>query len=89
MIYSGVIDRIEDGNVVVLIEENNQEIKLNPSQLPAKSEEGSWLTIELDGESTVNNIKLNQSKTEEIQTRVDEKLNHLKTKSKGSKFKKK
>lgn len=46
----GMLNRIEDGWAVILIEEEQKELLLPVSHLPEGSEVNSWFEIELDGD---------------------------------------
>ncbi|WP_077622701.1 DUF3006 domain-containing protein [Sediminibacillus massiliensis] len=85
----GVLDRIEDEqHAVILIEKENKEIVVPVEKLPSGSKEDSWFEIEMDGKH-VTSIKLDQEKTASRQGAADNLLKELRSKSKGSRFKRK
>jgi hypothetical protein len=84
----GYLDRIEDNQfAIILVEEINKEFVIPKSKLPVGSSEKSYfdLTIEKD---QITSLKLNEETTITEQQKVDELMSKLRSKSKGSKFKK-
>ncbi|WP_188208143.1 DUF3006 family protein [Alkalibacillus aidingensis] len=87
--YQGVLDRIVDGQkATILIESLKKEVTLNLDELPKGSQEGTWFDIALEGDQ-VRELVINQIKTDEQKQSTTNRLNRLRSKSKGSKFKKK
>lgn len=84
----GMLDRLEDNQLaVILIEEINKEIILPIKHLPKGSEEGTWFHIkEMNGSFEI--IAIDDERTKKEIQRSKDLLAKLRTKSKGSKFKK-
>ncbi|MBU5468330.1 DUF3006 domain-containing protein [Virgibacillus sp. MSJ-26] len=83
----GVLDRLEENKAVILIEESKQEIVINKNQLPANSVTGTWFTIEK--QEGRYHFTIDQAKTEQKKQTSSDLMAKLRTKSGGSKFKKK
>lgn len=84
---SGVIDRIEDKyKAVILLEDENREWIVDLDQLPDGCIEGSWLLLDISGH-VINHIQLDRKKSIRKQDRVKNKMNQLRAKSTGSRFK--
>ncbi|MGJ9385552.1 DUF3006 domain-containing protein [Salipaludibacillus sp. CF4.18] len=89
MKHEGVLDRIVDGKfATILIEEIGEEFTLDVSELPDGSKEGMWFFITLSGDKIVS-LEMNNKKTTDVENRVEEQLNRMRAKSKGSRFKRK
>jgi len=41
----GVLDRVEDGIAVILVEETNEQFTIPVANLPTGSKEGMWFTL--------------------------------------------
>lgn len=79
-------DRVaSNGQAVLLIEETNQTVHATISSLPTGAKPGHWLSVTLDGQQ-VTNASLNQAKTEQMSSDVNEQLSRLKSR-KSSRFK--
>lgn len=84
----GVLDRIENQLAVILIEDINKEIIIPMKDLPPNSQEGTWFDLEeLEGEIKI--ISIDHDLTQKEAQKSQDLLNQLRTKSKGSKFKRK
>jgi len=81
-----VIDRIEDGIAVILIEEVQQEWTTNEVNLPAGSEAGTWLNVE---QTTAgwNIIGIDEEATKAATASAQRLQQKLQKKKKRSKFK--
>jgi hypothetical protein len=85
----GYLDRIDDNKyAVILVEETKKEFVLPKEELPEGSAEKSYfdLTIEND---RITSITLDEETTFSEQKKADDLMAKLRSKSKGSKFKKK
>jgi Protein of unknown function (DUF3006) len=85
----GYLDRIDDNKyAVILVEETKKQFVLPKEELPEGSAEKSYfdLTIEND---RITSITLDEETTFSEQKKVDDLMEKLRSKSKGSKFKKK
>ncbi|GAB4074142.1 hypothetical protein GCM10028778_16450 [Barrientosiimonas marina] len=83
----GVLDRFEEKQAVILMEENNTEIIIDWHSLPAGSDVNTWFDIEQSGEQY--HLTIDPEKTaQEAQTSADL-VAELRAKSRGSQFKKK
>jgi len=82
----GVIDRIEDGLAVILVEKDNVEFKIKENELPAGSKEGTWFTLDYkNGKYTI--ISIDEKTTKEMEQTSVLLMNKLKKRKKSSKFK--
>lgn len=82
----GVLDRIEDGLAVILVEEKGDEFTISAHELPVGSKEGTWFELAYeDGGYFIHSID------EQATKKHDEASNFLLTKlqqkKKRSKFK--
>lgn len=83
----GVLDRIvDDEHAVILVEQLGKEFVISSSLLPEGSKEGTWFTLVLN-EDTIVKMDIDQVQTDFIKGVIDDKLNKLRSKSKGSRFK--
>ncbi|MDQ0258059.1 hypothetical protein J2S74_005523 [Evansella vedderi] len=77
-----VIDRIVDEEHAVLLVGEKETEKIIPvSHLPEGAEEGTWLTVECDGDSILS-IELNQTETNNTRGRIKSKMELLRHRSK-------
>lgn len=84
----GVIDRMEDGFAIILIEERNNELIVRETELPDGSKEGTWLTIDYsDGSYTIHSI--DENKTQKMEQTSTLLMKKLQSRKKTSKFKRK
>lgn len=82
----GVIDRIEDGIAVVLIEAKNKEWTVEVEHLPKDAKEGTIL--QLEAESKIYKIiGIDEAVTKTATDKAKSLQNKLRTKKKTSKFK--
>lgn len=83
----GTLDRIEDGRLaVILLEEQRQEIILPIRYLPEGSRVNSWFEIVMDGEEIVS-IALDEETAEAKENEAQELMQKLKSRRRGSRFK--
>ena len=84
----GVIDRMEDGFAIILIEERNDEFKVRKTKLPEGSKEGTWLNIAYsDGFYSIHSI--DEDMTQKMEQSSTLLLKKLQKRKKSSKFKRK
>jgi hypothetical protein len=87
-IIKGYLDRIEDNQfAVILVEEIKKELIIPVEELPAGSKVNSYFEISIENEK-ITSIKLDVKTTQTEQEKVDDMMTMLRSKSKGSKFKK-
>lgn len=85
----GVLDRIEDNNMaVILIEQINEELIIPLHELPKGSKESTWFNIEKKGD-TFKVISINSKTTAQEADNSADLMKKLRLKRKESKFKKK
>ncbi|WHZ05596.1 DUF3006 domain-containing protein [Neobacillus sp. YX16] len=84
----GFLDRIEDNQfAVILVEEMKKEFIIPKKDLPQGSKENSYFEITIENEK-ITSIELDEQTTLSEQEQVDDMMTKLRSKSKGSKFKK-
>jgi hypothetical protein len=84
----GYLDRIEDNQyAVILVEEMKKEFIIPKEDLPSGSKENSYFEITIENEK-ITSIELNEQTTLTEQEKVDDMMKRVRSKSKGSKFKK-
>jgi hypothetical protein len=84
----GYLDRIEDNQyAVILVEEMKKEFIIPKEDLPQGSDENSYFEITIENEK-ITFLKLDEQTTLSEQEKVDDMMTKLRSKSKGSKFKK-
>lgn len=84
----GMLNRIEDGWAVILIEEEQKELLLPLSQLPEGSQVNSWFDIELEGEDLCS-ISLDEESRAAKEQEARDLRRKLRRRSRGSRFKRK
>lgn len=84
----GVLDRIEDGFAVILIEELKEEIIISEHNLPTGSKEGTWLIIEQNNDQ-FRIVKIDEEATRAAFEKSKSLREQLKEKKKGSRYKRK
>ncbi|MDL4843079.1 DUF3006 family protein [Aquibacillus rhizosphaerae] len=84
----GFLDRIEnDRHAVIIVEEINQQFVIAKNHLPSGSQIHDWFELsEKDGD--IINISLDRKTTEIQKNKTENLINRVRTKNKGSKFKK-
>jgi len=84
----GVLDRIEDGLAVILIEEKGEEFTLREQDLPVGSKEGTWFKLSYkDGNYSI--LAIDEKATKEQSKTSEKLLEKLQNRKKESKFKRK
>jgi hypothetical protein len=84
----GYFDRIEDDKfAVILVEEINKEFVLPIADLPNGSVEKSYFDLTIENDK-ITSMKLNDHTTITEQQKVEDLMSKLRSKSKGSKYKK-
>jgi hypothetical protein len=84
----GYLDRIEDNQyAVILVEEMKKEFIVPKEDLPQGSKENSYFEITIENEK-ITFLKLDEHTTISEQEKVNAMMTELRSKSKGSKFKK-
>jgi len=85
----GVLDRIEDNDMaVILIEEINKVLIIPLHELPSGSKENTWFHIEKKGE-TFEVISIDSKTTDQEADKSADVMKKLREKRKDSKFRKK
>lgn len=83
----GYLDRIEDNKfAVILVEEIKKEFILPVAELPVGSVAKSYFDLTIEN-NQITSMKLNEQATMTEQQKVDDLFSKLRSKSKGSKFK--
>jgi hypothetical protein len=87
----GVLDRIVDREkAIILIEELNKELVVNVSVLPVEPKEGTWFDVTLDKTGTkIEHLVINDQITVEKEREISQTLSRIRSKSSGSRFKRK
>ncbi|MCL6573941.1 MAG: DUF3006 family protein [Bacillus sp. (in: Bacteria)] len=84
----GYLDRIEENKfAVILVEEIKKEFIIPVAELPVGSAKKSYFDLTIEN-NQITSMKLNEQATMTEQQKVDELMLKLRSKSKGSKFKK-
>lgn len=82
----GILDRIEDGrHAIILVEEEGVELVLPANRLPEGSQVNSWFTI--DAEDGQLAVTLDEETSIAKTAQAEELVARLRTKKKGSRFK--
>lgn len=82
----GILDRIEGGrHAVILVEEEGVELVLPANLLPEGSQVNSWFTI--DAENGQLAVTLDEETSNAKNVQAEELMTRLRTKKKGSRFK--
>ncbi|MBD8015181.1 DUF3006 domain-containing protein [Planococcus wigleyi] len=82
----GILDRIEGGrHAVILVEEEGVELVLPANLLPEGSQVNSWFTI--DAENGQLAVTLDEETSNAKSVQAEELMTRLRTKKKGSRFK--
>ncbi|NWQ44034.1 DUF3006 domain-containing protein [Bacillus sp. EB106-08-02-XG196] len=84
----GYLDRIEDNQyAVILVEEMKKEFIIPKEDLPHGSKGNSFFKITIENEK-ITSMVVDEQATLSEQEKVDDMMTKLRSKSKGSKFKK-
>jgi hypothetical protein len=85
----GYLDRIEENKLaIILVEELNREFVIPVEELPEGTQPQTWFDLVIIQDQIIS-IHMNHEKTASEQEKVSSVLSKLRSKSKGSKFKKK
>ncbi|GKV67282.1 MULTISPECIES: DUF3006 domain-containing protein [unclassified Sporosarcina] len=83
----GYIDRMEDGRfAVLLVEDTGEEFIADVTALPEGAKEGVYVTITLVDDK-ITELVINRQETEVMEKKIEEQLKKVKSRSKGSRFK--
>lgn len=77
VILNGVIDRFENNQSIILLEEINEQTIVDQVDLPHDAMEGTWLIIEYEDGNLIN-IQSDQKKTMQNNKEVDDLIMKLK-----------
>lgn len=84
MSEKAVVDRIvDDEHAVLLVGDDEQELVVPRSTLPAGTEAGGWLRITRDSDGTVVSLTPDPAETEAIRARIADKLAQLRQRGCG------
>jgi len=85
----GYLDRIEENKfAVILVDELNKEFIVSTEELPEGIAEKTYLDLTVENDK-ITSIKLNTQTTQSEQQKVSDMMAKLRSKSSGSKYKKK
>ncbi len=76
MLHKAVIDRFEEDQAVLLVDDEERKLIVPRRSLPRGSKEGHWLKLELAGDRLVSAI-IDHEETSRARQRIAEKLNRL------------
>lgn len=84
----GILDRIEDGQLaVILLEEERREIVLPIHYLPEGSRVNSWFEIMMDGEEIIS-LALDEETAQAKEDEAETLMQKLRSRRRSSRFKK-
>lgn len=83
-----MLDRIEEGKAVLLIQDVEKEWIIDKNHLPHGSNVGDWLTIHIT-EGRISDMTIDQALTQEKKKTAEDLLTSIRKQPKGSKFKRK
>ncbi|WP_019414768.1 DUF3006 domain-containing protein [Paenisporosarcina sp. TG20] len=87
MTNKGVLDRIEEGkHAVILVDEVGKEFIIQVNDLPEGSKVGMWFDVEIIN-NDLSKISINMKETTNLNEEITNKVNKLKEKGRGSRFK--
>jgi hypothetical protein len=87
MKMKGVLDRIEDNKfAVILVDELRKEFVIPKDQLPDGTKPNAWLDLTITDDN-ITSVRLNKEATSVEEEKVENMMNKLRSKSRGSKFK--
>ncbi|WP_100398777.1 DUF3006 domain-containing protein [Bacillus sp. FJAT-44742] len=85
----GVLDRIvDDKYAVILAEDIGKEYVINKEELPQGSSTGDWFVLTIEKEK-VTKLSLDREHAQQMSERIRNKMEKVRAKGKGSKFKRK
>ncbi|MEI3612958.1 DUF3006 domain-containing protein [Pseudogracilibacillus sp. SO30301A] len=82
----GVLDRIEDGIAVILVEEKGDEFTVKEDDLPVDSKEGTWFQLDVN-DSGYTILAIDENMTNKANETSALYLKKLQLKKRKSKFK--
>jgi prophage tail gpP-like protein len=78
-----VIDRIVDGrHAVLIVGEDERQVVVPATSLPAAAGEGTWLRVRFDGD-TLLDARIDREETERVRQRVSAKMEQLRQRGRG------
>ncbi|MER2041867.1 MAG: DUF3006 domain-containing protein [Desemzia incerta] len=83
-----ILDRIEEGKAVLLIQDVEKEWIIDKNHLPHGCNVGDWLTIQIT-EGRISDMTIDQALTQEKKKTAEDLLTSIRKQPKGSKFKRK
>lgn len=83
-----MLDRIEEGKAILLIQDVEKEWIIDKNYLPNGSNIGDWLTIQIT-EGRISDMMIDQALTQEKKKIADDLLTSIRKQPKESKFKRK
>ena len=83
-----MVDRIEEGKAVLLIQDLDKEWIIEKNQLPQGSKIGDWLTLQIT-EGRISDMTIDQALTQEKKKTATDLLTSIHKQPKESKFKRK
>lgn len=83
-----MLDRIEEGKAILLIQDVEKEWIIDKNYLPHGSNIGDWLTIQIT-EGRISDMMIDQALTQEKKKIADDLLTSIRKQPKESKFKRK
>lgn len=84
----GVLDRVEDGIAVILVEETKEQFTVPVTDLPTGSKEGTWFSLATKDDSYYI-VTIDEQKTAAQTERINILQQKLQKKRRTSKFKRK
>jgi hypothetical protein len=76
MSEKAVVDRFEEDKAVLLVGDNEEQLVVDRSQLPAETKEGHWLKVDLEN-GVILGAEIDQAETERAKARIATKLDEL------------
>lgn len=83
-----MLDRIEEGKAVLLIQDLDKEWIIEKNHLPQGSKIGDWLTLQIT-EGRISDMTIDQALTQEKKKTATDLLTSIRKQPKESKFKRK
>ena len=73
MMQKAVIDRFEGDKAVLLVGDESRPVVVERKSLPKKVREGTWLQVEIDGDSVLS-ATIDDEETARVKQRIADKL---------------
>lgn len=87
MTNKGVLDRIEEEkHAIILVEELGQEFIIHVSELPEGGIVGTWFDVEITNDK-ISKLSIDMKETASLQEEITNKVNKLRDRGRGSRFK--